>query len=494
MQPPPPADPHWPALLARLSGVLDLDASARASGALRRRREVAEGATLLRLALPHGPGGLSLRSAAAWVGMSGVAALSDVALRTAAGGAASAGAAPLAGRRNLRIVDASTISHPGSTGTAWRLHACYDPGASRFADLESTDAHGVEGFARFDYAEGEVAIGDRGHARPRGLQHALAAGADFIVRVGWYSLRMVTPDGEPSNRKPIHEALAPGEVTERQVVVTRHSKGAGRRGKPLFPARLVVMHQRALRAARRQHSRRRSRKEPQPLTLASAGRPMSLTSLPAEAASATEMFAAYRLRWQVELAFKRLESGLGIDRLLARDSAMARWWLLAHLILALLMEDAASEILDARPVRQACPTRPLSLWRLNALLRNAVLGAVLRTASATAIVQAAALLVRHICDPPRRRLSQAAGARAAAPTDGERRPARPLSPCAAEWVGTRATPGPAAVSLGRSGGRLSGPHRPRPAARSRGQWCGRSRLAGSPWRRAPGRAAPSPPY
>ncbi len=76
-----PLDPHWPALLERLSQVLDLEASARAVGALMRRRNVSDAATLLRLALAQGPGGLSLRSAAAWAGISGVAQLSDVALR-----------------------------------------------------------------------------------------------------------------------------------------------------------------------------------------------------------------------------------------------------------------------------------------------------------------------------------------------------------------------------------------------------------------------------
>ena len=151
------------------------------------------------------------------------------------------------------------------------------------------------------------------------------------------------------------EELEPGEVTERQVVVTRHSRRPGRRSKPLFPARLVVMRQhedagqRALRAAKRSHSRRRSRKKLRPLTLASTGYLMVLTSLSAEQASAAEVLAAYRLRWQVEVAFKRLKSGLGIDRLLARDPAMARSWLLSHLILALLIEDAAGEVLDNPP-------------------------------------------------------------------------------------------------------------------------------------------------
>lgn len=370
-------DPHWPALLRRLSGVLDLDASARASGALRRRRAVAEGATLLRLALAHGPGGLSLRSAAGWAGVSGVAALSDVALRKRLRGAADwlgvvAGAllrtaandaapAALPNGRRLRIVDGSSISHPGAAGTIWRLHAAYDPGAGRFTDLHLTGAYGAEGFARLRFGAGEVALGDRGYARPRGLQHVLAAGADFIVRVGWSSLRLTTPERNPLAWEPIYAALAPGEATERPVVVTRYSKGAGRRSRPLFAAHLIVMRQhaaasaRALRATRRKHKRRHTGATMQPLTVRSTGYLMVLTSLPAEVASTAEVLAAYRLRWQVELAFKRLKSGLGIDRLLARDERLARSWLLTHLIVALLIEDAASEVLDAPP---CAPGRP----------------------------------------------------------------------------------------------------------------------------------------
>ena len=97
---------------------------------------------------------------------------------------------------------------------------------------------------------------------------------------------------------------------------------------------------------------------------------MVLTSLPTDKAAAAEVLAAYRLRWQVELAFKRLKSGLGIDRLVARDPAMARSWLLSHLILALLIEDGASEVLASpsyagRWPRATCfpmaPLRPCDL-------------------------------------------------------------------------------------------------------------------------------------
>ena len=139
--------------------------------------------------------------------------------------------------------------------------------------------------------------------------------------------------------------------------------------KVLFAARLIVLRlapeaaARAAKAQHRNHSRRRAGKAMQPLTVRATGYLMLLTSLP-PAVPAAEVLAAYRLRWQVELAFKRLKSVLGLDRLPAKSEALARSWLLAHLILALLIDDAARDLLDSPPSAAQNPgelTSPLAL-------------------------------------------------------------------------------------------------------------------------------------
>ena len=65
----------WPCLLARLRELVDLEGSARAFGALRRRRGVADAGVLLRLALVYGGSGLSLRGTEAWATAAGVAGM-----------------------------------------------------------------------------------------------------------------------------------------------------------------------------------------------------------------------------------------------------------------------------------------------------------------------------------------------------------------------------------------------------------------------------------
>jgi hypothetical protein len=120
---------QWPDLVAAVSAAIDLEATARACGALVRRRAIRSAEMLLRLALAYGPGGLSLRAAAAWAGASGLTELSDTAvmkrLRRAApwlgevagallrrAAAAPPTPGPLPGRR-LRIADGSMIVAPG---------------------------------------------------------------------------------------------------------------------------------------------------------------------------------------------------------------------------------------------------------------------------------------------------------------------------------------------------------------------------------------------
>ena len=424
MQPAPPLslDAQWPDLVAAVSGTIDLDATARTSGALVRRREIRSADALLRLALAYGSGGLSLRAAAAWAGVSGLADLSDTAvmnrLRKAstwlgeiAGALLRRAAAvppipgPLPGRR-LRIADASMLVGPGGE-PRWRLHAAYDPAAGRFTGLELTGGRGAESFGRIPWQAGDVALGDRGYARPPALRQVLASGADFIVRTGWARLRLLDAEGAPVAWGRIFGDLATGEVAERAVSADYSGKGSKSRGDAVFPARLIVLRlspaaaTRAAKAQRRRQNRCRSHRPLQPLTVQSTGYLMLVTSLPTEV-PAGDVLEACRLRWQVELAFKRLKSLLGLSRLPAKNGTLARSWLLAHLIMALLIEDTSRPLLGFPPQPTAMVRPCTSLWRVTRTLRDALLAAIRGVPSVAALLGAATILARRLRERCRR--------------------------------------------------------------------------------------------
>ena len=354
------SDAAWSALLSRLPASLDLAGSARECRALLRRRGVPDAETLLRLALSYGGGGLSLRGAAAWAEMASLASVSDVALLNRLRGAAPwlgmivgailsarvPGPAPLGFR--LRVVDATTLAAPGSAGADWRLHVAYDAGAQETVAVELSDGAGPESLSRFAWERGDLALGDRGYAKAGDLAAVTAAGADFVVRIGWNALRLRTRDGAPFDLFAALDRLPERGIAEAEIGIA-----LDRAGTKLLPVRLVMLRKNeAGAAASRRKARRKSRRQGKTVqrkTLTAAGYVLLLTSLEATRASAADILALYRLRWQIELVFKRFKSQLDLAALPAKDPALARSWIHAKLIVALLLEDVARDALDSPP-------------------------------------------------------------------------------------------------------------------------------------------------
>lgn len=362
-------DTEFGKLVDRLPDGLDLEASARASGALVRRRAVKDAASLLRLAFAYSVCGLSLRATSAWAQVSAIADLSDVALlnrlRRAADWLGEIVAAILSERmadavsagaeRRVRLVDATTLSCPGSRKTDWRVHVGFRLGPRpRIEQLALSDGRGAESLGRFVCGPGDIVIGDGGYAKAKDLAQLDADGAAFIVRTGWNAVRLRTPDGAPFD---LFAML--GGVPERGTAEAAAAIALDQAGKRLLPVRLVVRGKSADEAARaRRRARRKSRKQgrtPKKETLQAAGYIVLLTSLDGAGFPAGDVLELYRLRWQIELVFKRLKSLIHLDRLPAKDPDLARCWIYAKIITALLLEDMTGHFLDSPPRARRIP-------------------------------------------------------------------------------------------------------------------------------------------
>lgn len=347
----------WPSVVRHIGTVMDIAGSAREHRAFLRKRGVRSAEDLLHLALLYGPGRLSLRSAASFATEAGIADLCDVSLldrlRNSGGFLAdvlahlladSRGAAVSQGRLQLNLVDGSTVSVAGSGGSDWRLHARYEPARGRFTDLVVSEATTAEALSCVAVRAGDVLVQDRGYARVRNFTHARTEGADFITRIGWRSVRLFDASGE---RFDLLGALCDSgpEVSEHAVRIGALQHGVA--------ARLIIARKPPEATARqRQRLRRKASRKQQasdPRSVRAAGFLMLLTSLSAEQASAEEVVRLYRLRWQIELAFKRLKSLGGFADLQASDPRLARSWLLAHLIAVVLIESSLGEAFESPP-------------------------------------------------------------------------------------------------------------------------------------------------
>jgi hypothetical protein len=351
-------------LLARLPADLDLDRLAVEHKAIQRGRKIKTGAALLRLALAHGPGGMSLRDAAGWAGMLGLASLSNPAVKYRLDhsvdflkavtehllAARSASQALHWPGRTMRLADGTCISRPGSKGTDWRVHGVYDLAAGGFSNLELTDAKGAETLTHGAPVAGEVRIADRGYSRAKAWHRFVQESrgkADLIVRMKWNSFRLTSRAGARFDLID-HLASLPNEQVPHEIDVQAWvCRGV------TMPIRLIVLRKppEAVEATHKMLHAHASRKQNglDPRTLIAAGFLILGTSLAAQDYPALEVLAAYRLRWQIELAFKRLKSLLHIDKLPARTDLGARSWLYPHLILALLCDDLSQAFLETFP-------------------------------------------------------------------------------------------------------------------------------------------------
>jgi hypothetical protein len=354
----------WRGIVDRLGGAAAIESSARHAGAFVRARVIGNAVDLLRLVLAYclGPGGL--RSTTAWASAIGLVDVSNVALLQrlrrcgdwlgALVGQALAAGAPSASRgRLIRVIDATAVPQAAVAARrkngVWRIHSAFDLPAERFGCFELTDQHGGERLDRIPVEKGEIRIADRAYMQPARIAAVLAAGADVLLRAGWKSVGWLDDPAGPmagGRFDLIGELRRHGErgLIDRPIWVRRAKQ-------PPLGLRLVAIKKTAPAAeAARRTARRQAQKGGHQVdrdTLEAADWVILVTSLAPDVFATTDILLLYRLRWRIELAFKRLKTLIGLSRPPGADPRSARTWVLAHLLMILLLEPLIDEFEDS---------------------------------------------------------------------------------------------------------------------------------------------------
>lgn len=398
---------------------LDLETSAKTAKALLRKREIRSASDLLRLILLYAVCDLSLNLTGLVAYLLELGYLSDVAVmeRLQKSGdwlglllvdllqQRCQALTRQAGLR-LRLMDATVISQPGSTGTDWRIHLSLDLGAMAIQEVEVTNAHGGESLARFRRYADEIWVADRGYAVASGLGAALLQTVWLVVRINWHNLPLYQLDGQRLDLLAWLDQV--GQPMERTVVLPTPEGEYRMRllASPLPPAHAERARAKACKAARRKgHT-------VSPKTLKAAGFLVVLTNLPSQDWPLARVLSLYRLRWQVELAFRRFKSLLDFDQLRAKDPRLVQTYLLGKLLMALLLDELLQTVRQRQPDWWLDTHRPLNVWRLTQLGRDALTAIVRGSVSLARMLDCLPRLSRYLRTAPRARPQQAAAARA----------------------------------------------------------------------------------
>jgi len=324
----------------------------RTSGAVTRLRGFNSIEALLRTLLLHVGCGWSLRETAVQAKLGGIADVSDVTLMTRLRQSeewlrqmcrslwTDNGLELETAVKDLRVrlVDATLVREPGPTGATWRIHYSVRLPSLECDYLELTPAKGKntgEKLGRFAFGAGELVLADAGYCHPPGIAAAVGQGAEICVRVNPASLPMLDERGRafPLLQR-IRSLQESGETAEWPVMVKASQQAVS--------GRLCAVRKsaEAIRRAQRRIDQREQRRVSAgtAATREYANYVLVFTTLPAQKATTREVLECYRLRWQIELTFKRLKSIVQLGHIPKQDDQSIRAWLYAKLLVALLTQ------------------------------------------------------------------------------------------------------------------------------------------------------------
>ncbi len=237
----------------------------------------------------------------------------------------------------VRLFDATNVKEPGKTGSLWRIHYSVQlPSLTcDFFKLTATKGKGTgESFFQYSIKKGDYIIADRGYSTPSGIHHVVSKKAHVMVRVNTQSLPVLNLKRQQfpllKNVKAIKKT---GTVRSWKVLIP------GRSGTTV-QGRICVIRK-SNEATKLAHEKlkknaKKKRHSIKPETLEYAKFVIVFTNYPEDSFSAIEVLDWYRIRWQVELVFKRFKSIAQLGHLPKHSDDSSKAWLYGKLFVALL--------------------------------------------------------------------------------------------------------------------------------------------------------------
>jgi hypothetical protein len=242
---------------------------------------------------------------------------------------------------NVKTVDASVITEPGSTGTDWRLHYSMKLFSLECDEFIVSGPEKGESLTNFRVGSGDLVIGDKIYGNYKGFKYVIGNGGHFLTN---YRPRSFTIYDGNGNKVDLLDRL--GGLVIGGIFELKAFAGLRDRGGEELPVRICAIKksdseaERSIKASLKE--KRKKQKNINPGTLEYHRYITVVSSLP-DSIGAGRILELYRLRWQVELAFKRLKGIFSLGHLPKKDKEAARAWLHGKLFVALLAQRIVDE-------------------------------------------------------------------------------------------------------------------------------------------------------
>ena len=236
-------------------------------------------------------------------------------------------------------VDASDIVQKGAVKKTWHLHYGVNLFSLTCNQFKLTEQSTGESLKNFEIKEKDLILADRAYGTITSIEHCLHSGGEFIIRIKNKSFNLYNQHREKILLSDWLKTLD-SETGEISVYIKSS-------GKKFIPLRICAVKKTKEEIAIEEKRLKKLESKKQIIysddTKFTHQFMFVITSLPSSV-PAEKVLEFYRLRWQVELVFKRYKSLLGLGNIPTKTKESSEVWLNGKMFLALLIEKYLGDI------------------------------------------------------------------------------------------------------------------------------------------------------
>lgn len=241
---------------------------------------------------------------------------------------------------NVKLVDASDYACNGSRGTDFRFHYMVNLFTLNSAESYFTDASEGETLTRYkNICKNDIIVADRGYCTCKSISHVVDHEADYIIRMRSNSFNLYNEDKTKFDlTAELKRDLTPGRKIDLKLSI----KGE----KGFIPVRICAIAKTDEDIEKSQRQMKKSNHNRKPLSELQtiwSHFIVVATSLSNEKFSTERILELYRMRWQIELVFKRFKSIFCGREFTARKEESVKAWFYGKLLIAIICETLAKK-------------------------------------------------------------------------------------------------------------------------------------------------------
>jgi hypothetical protein len=249
----------------------------------------------------------------------------------------------------IRAFDGTHIVTPGDKVKDLRLHMSIDVLSGAMDYVEVTDIHGGESLKRFKTQEGELILADSGYGHRGGVASIMESGAHIIVRTNSRGMPLNNMDGSEFNFTNEFSNMTEHEMRSCQVCF--EDNGVVFNGRICAYKKDLNGTERSIKIAIK-NAKRKGNKYPSESAIFAAGYVFVFTSLDEGEMVTEDVLRFYRMRWQIEIYFKKLKSQFDVGRPPSESPASLDAWIHGKILATLLVEGFADSAKPFPPSAQ----------------------------------------------------------------------------------------------------------------------------------------------